>query len=208
MKNKKPPDKPPDKLQIEKYENYKNAYKSVKISFASIALNNDIIIRINKIACRMNKIVIHTYNFIKMYCIYYYKINQSLPVIDLEFIRLVMKVVGKSDKYTKFKKESKDLIDDLTLFYDKYYEITVIERDKISYTNLTQLINYESELGLLFPVCDENIWDKYLGNSEMNYNKDFLNTFSGDKEILKKKWTYGSEFQLFIHYINKKPRAS
>jgi len=48
---------------------------------------------INDLVNRTNKIVIHTYQFIKLYCIHQYENNSPFPTIDKEFICDVFKVL-------------------------------------------------------------------------------------------------------------------
>jgi hypothetical protein len=57
-----------------------------------------------------------------------------------------MKTICESNdtRGRKFKDESMIIINDLNNFYDKYYEQTIMENFKISYTNLSQLIEYEA----------------------------------------------------------------
>ena len=63
-KKKKPPNK---NNKIKKYENSLSYYKTIKTSLKSIIKHNTTNIKLNDTVCNVNKIVIHTFQFIKLY---------------------------------------------------------------------------------------------------------------------------------------------
>ena len=63
--------KPPDKA-VKKYEASLKQYKSVKVPLKSIIKNDQVLQTIESTVIRMNKIIIHSYQFLKLYCISQY----------------------------------------------------------------------------------------------------------------------------------------
>lgn len=61
-----------------------------------------------------------------------------------------------------------------------------------------EIIDYESSLGDLYPLCDERIFDNDLGFTQWNSRDP--NTIY----IHKNSWTYSAEFQLYYHYFLNK----
>ena len=152
---------------ITKYDKYLTSYKSVKTSLKSIVKDNKTIKIINEIVCRMNKINIHTYHFLKLFCIHYFEKHDSLPVINKQLIVLIMKTIGYSNKSgRKFKEESQKIINTLNEFYNEHYEPQIMDLSKISYIHLTQMIEYES---VTVMTC--------LSNHIQEHFKDLLNRY-------------------------------
>ena len=86
------PKKPPDS-QIDRYKKYLTSYKCVKTSLKSIVRSKKTIQGLEKIVTSMNRIVIHTYQFLKLYCLHRYHKYDRLPDIDRQLIVLIMKTV-------------------------------------------------------------------------------------------------------------------
>jgi len=80
----------------------KSAYKTFKIPINSILLNYDTVQPIiTKLVFDMNDLVIHTYQFIRLYILDCYTNNQLLPVIDDMFILYCIKSLGIRDNRGK-----------------------------------------------------------------------------------------------------------
>ena len=72
--------------------NEKSAYKTFKIPLKTILLNRDDIQPvINNLVFEMNDLVIHTYQFIRLYILNCYTNNLLLPTIDETFILYCIK---------------------------------------------------------------------------------------------------------------------
>ena len=73
--------------------NEKSAYKTFKIPLKTILLNCDTIQPvINNLVFETNDLVIHTYQFIRLYVLYQYSKNKPLPTIDETFILYCIKL--------------------------------------------------------------------------------------------------------------------
>lgn len=98
-----------------------NQYQTIKTSLKSILKNyNEIQPEINKLVIKCNDIVIQTYQFIKLYLLYKYHNNQSLPIINEKFILYCIKTQGIRDNRGKKAKDT-DLLDELEDFYNKEF---------------------------------------------------------------------------------------
>ena len=75
------PKKPPDPAN-DRYRRYLTSYKCVKTSLKSITRNDRTIREIESIVTTMNRIVIHTYQFLKLYCLHSFNEYDYLPDID------------------------------------------------------------------------------------------------------------------------------
>jgi hypothetical protein len=57
--------------------------------------SNNLLPIINDITTRTNKIVIHSYQFLKLYLLHLYQNNKPFPELDKEFISDIFKVITK-----------------------------------------------------------------------------------------------------------------
>ena len=67
------------------------SYSTVKTSLKSIVKHDYIVNIINESVINVNKIIIHTYNFLKLYCLHQYKTTSSFPTINSKLINTIMK---------------------------------------------------------------------------------------------------------------------
>jgi hypothetical protein len=87
--------------------NDKSAYKTFKIPLKSILLNRDLVQPvINHLVFEMNDLVIHTYQFIRLYVLHQYTNNLPLPTINETFILYCIKSLGTRDNRGKKGKDT------------------------------------------------------------------------------------------------------
>jgi len=92
-----------------------------------------------------NKIIIHTYQFIKLYYLDKYHNNSELPNIDKELINSVMKILCQENKSgRKPKDDIVKLKSKLTDFYDKQYKKLLSDDTVLTYTNMNVILDYET----------------------------------------------------------------
>ena len=94
--------------------------KVIKTSLKSICLDTETILTLNKYCKNLNLIVIHTYQFLRLYILHKYHTNQPLPKIDDKFIEHIIKTIAVGDKRGK-----KLNNDELTFFYENHYKQTI-----------------------------------------------------------------------------------
>jgi len=145
-------------------------FKSTKTSLKSILKHPEINTKkINDVVIKAHKIVIHTLQFLKIYILHHYQTySHTIPTIDKVLILNVMKVVC-GEKHTNQgrlpKKETLELIENLTSFYTQHYK---------PYTQLEQL-DYEYMSNVLSYLCDDII-TMYENNIQLHY-VDYVERF-------------------------------
>jgi hypothetical protein len=121
--------------------NEKSAYKTFKISLKTILLNRDTIQPlINNLVFEMNDLVIHTYQFIRLYILNCYTTNILLPTIDEPFILYCIKTLGIRDNRGKKVKDA-ELLETLEDFYKTEYQ-PLLNHEKTNLKNTTFLLPY------------------------------------------------------------------
>ena len=87
--------------------NEKSAYKTLKIPLKTILLNRDTIQPIiNNLVFEMNNLVIHAYQFIRLYILYCFTNNNILPELNDTFISYCIKTLGLRDNRGKKSKDT------------------------------------------------------------------------------------------------------
>ena len=121
--------------------NEKSAYKTFKIPLKTILLNRDTILPvINNLVFEMNDLVIHTYQFIRLYVLHQYSKNKPLPSIDETFILYCIKSLGTRDNRGK-KGADTELLDKLEKFYLAEYQ-PLLNHEKTNLKNTTFMLPY------------------------------------------------------------------
>ena len=130
----------------DEYKTYMTSYKTVKTSLSKIVKNNKIHEDINNVVKRVNIITTHTYNFFKLYCLYYYEKEHELPDINQKFIVCIMKTLCSFDSRGRKPNESTlKIMEKLKEFYSNEYVNVINKNDLyIPFTNLSQIIEYEA----------------------------------------------------------------
>ena len=124
-------------------QNDKSAYKTLKIPLKTILLNrNTIQPVINNLVFEMNDLVIHTYQFIRLYVLCCYTYNKSLPELNDIFISYCIKTLGIRDNRGKKCKDT-ELLETLEVFYKTEYQ-PLLNHEKTNLKNTTFLLPYLS----------------------------------------------------------------
>lgn len=137
--------KPKVKEKKKDEENF-DYMKTNKDNIKNILKDNDLLPVINEITIRTNKIVIHSYQFLKLYLLHLYENNQSFPEINKEYICDIFKVITKrkcnSGGYTeeKMPEQLKTLND----FYKNNYSLTIANNEVLYYDKLPYILAYEA----------------------------------------------------------------
>jgi hypothetical protein len=121
--------------------NDKSAYKTFKIPLKTILLNRNLVQPvINNLVFEMNDLMIHSYQFIRLYMLNCYSNKTALPDIDTTFILYCIKTLGtRSNQGVKSK--NTELLDKLEKFYVEEYQPT-INHEKTNLKNTTFLLPY------------------------------------------------------------------
>jgi len=121
--------------------NEKSAYKTFKIPLKTILIHRDTIQPvINNLVFEMNDLVIHTYQFIRLYVLNCYTNRKHLPTIDETFILYCVKTLGSRDNRGKKGKDT-ELLEILEQFYKTEYQ-PLLNHEKTNLKNTTFLLPY------------------------------------------------------------------
>jgi hypothetical protein len=142
MSKKKKPIKIVDDIRSDEFD----YMKTVKNNLDRVIMNKDVKPIIVDLVHRTNKLVIHAYQFIKLYCIHCIRNNTDLPFINKDYIMDVFKVIsvrsdnsGNSTKITK-----KEHMEELKNFYKNHYSKTIYSNEEILYDKLSYILQYEA----------------------------------------------------------------
>ena len=129
----------------EKFQEFRNteksAYKTFKIPLKTILQNCETVQPlINNLVFEMNDLVIHTYQFIRLYVLHQYTQNLPLPDLNETFILYCIKSLGTRDNRGKKGKDT-ELLETLEIFYKTEYQ-PLLNNEKTNLKNTTYLLPY------------------------------------------------------------------
>jgi len=160
--------------------NEKSAYKTFKIPLKTILLNRDAIQPvINNLVFEMNDLVIHTYQFIRLYILNCYTNNQLLPAIDETFILYCIKTLGLRDNRGKKGKDA-ELLEMLDTFYKNEYQ-PLLNHEKTNLKNTTFLLPY---LATQIHTSLHNNFQEHFIQHFLRFINKTTNEITEDKALL------------------------
>ena len=172
--------KKPKNIFKEFRNNEKSAYKTFKIPLKTILLNRDIMQPvINDLVFEMNDLIIHTYQFIRLYILNCYTNNKILPNIDETFILYCIKTLGLRDNRGKKGKDT-ELLEKLEQIYKNEYQ-PLLNHVKINLKNTTFLLPYLATQ--IHTSLSNNIQEHFIQHFLRFINKT-TNEITEDKAIL------------------------
>lgn len=158
----------------------KSAYKTFKIPLKTILFNRDTIQPlINNLVFEMNDLVIHTYQFIRLYVLDKYTKNQPLPTIDETFILYCIKTLGTRDNRGKRGKDT-ELLEVLEQFYKTEYQ-PLLNHEKTNLKNTTFLLPY---LATQIHTSLHNNFQEHFIQHFLRFINKTTNQITEDKSIL------------------------
>jgi len=130
------------KQEFQEFRNTeKSAYKTFKIPLKTILQNRDTTQPvINHLVFEMNDLVIHTYQFIRLYVLHQYTKKLPLPELNKTFILYCIKSLGLRDNRGKKGKDT-ELLETLEHFYKTEYQ-PLLNHEKTNLKNTTFLLPY------------------------------------------------------------------
>ena len=119
----------------------KSAYTTIKTPLKSVLYNHkEIQPVITNLVFEMNDLMIHSYQFIRLYVLKCYNNNQPLPEINEKFILYCIKTLGiRSNQGAKSK--DTELLEALQAFYNNEYQ-PLLNHEKTKLKNTTFLLPY------------------------------------------------------------------
>jgi hypothetical protein len=160
----------------------KSKFKTIKTTLKSVLLKyKEVQPIITNLVFEMNDLVIHTYQFIRLYILYCFHNNLPFPIFDdkFTFVKYCIKTLGTKSNSGRKSKDTK-LLDILQKFYTKEYQ-PLINHNKISLVNKSHLINIIAEQ---IQVCiSTNIQEHFIQHFLRFINKT-TNEITEDKKEL------------------------
>ena len=162
--------------------NDKSAYKTFKIPLKSVLLNRELVQPvINNLVFEMNDLMIHSYQFIRLYVLNCYSNKIALPEIDNTFILYCIKSLGtRSNQGVKSK--NTELLDKLERFYLEEYQ-PAVNHEKTNLKNTTFLLPYLATQ--IHTSLSNNAQEHFIQHFLRFINKTTTN-ITEDKSILFK----------------------
>jgi hypothetical protein len=119
----------------------KSAYTTIKTTLKSVLHNHkEVQPVITNLVFEMNDLMIHSYQFIRLYVLKCYNNKQHLPEINEKFILYCIKTLGvRSNQGAKSK--DTDLLETLQSFYNNEYQ-PLLNHEKTQLKNTTFLLPY------------------------------------------------------------------
>ncbi len=119
----------------------KSAYTTIKTTLKSVLHNhNDVQPLITNLVFEMNDLMIHSYQFIRLYVLKCYNNKQPLPDINEKFILYCIKVLGEKTNTGRPEKET-SMLETLQEFYDKEYQ-PLLNHEKTSLKHKSNMLPY------------------------------------------------------------------
>jgi hypothetical protein len=119
----------------------KSAYTTIKTTLKSVLHNhNDVQPVITNLVFEMNDLMIHSYQFIRLYVLKCYNNKQPLPEINEKFILYCIKVLGEKTNTGRPEKDT-SMLETLQEFYDKEYQ-PLLNHEKTSLKHKSNMLPY------------------------------------------------------------------
>jgi hypothetical protein len=158
----------------------KSAYTTIKTTLKTVLHNHkEVQPLINNLVFEMNDLMIHSYQFIRLYVLNCYNNNLPLPEINEKFILYCIKTLGIRDKLG-IQSNDTELLKTLQEFYDKEYQ-PLLNHEKTSLKNKPHILPYLATQ--LHTSLSNNIQEHFIQHFLRFINKT-TNHITEDKATL------------------------
>ena len=158
----------------------KSAYTTIKTTLKTVLHNHkEVQPLINNLVFEMNDLMIHSYQFIRLYVLNCYNNNLPLPEINEKFILYCIKTLGIRDK-RGIQSNDTELLKTLQEFYDKEYQ-PLLNHEKTSLKNKPHILPYLATQ--LHTSLSNNIQEHFIQHFLRFINKT-TNHITEDKATL------------------------
>ena len=160
----------------------KSAYTTIKTTLKSVLHNhNDVHPVITNLVFEMNDLMIHSYQFIRLYVLKCYNNKQPLPEINEKFILYCIKVLGEKTNTGRPEKDT-SMLETLQEFYDKEYQ-PLLNHEKTSLKHKSNMLPYLATQ--LHTSLSNNTQERFIQHFLRFINKTTTN-ITEDKAVLFK----------------------
>jgi hypothetical protein len=173
MSSKNP--KPPDPFE----RSGRQPYQTLKIPLKTILRDNEALPVLTQLVFDMNDLVIHTYQFIRLYLLQQLNISKSIHIIDDTFILYCMKTLGERDNRGK-QATNTDLLSALETFYNTEYQ-PLVNHEKVSLKNKTYILPYLATH--IHTAFSNNITERFTSHF-LRFINQTTTTITEDRSLL------------------------
>jgi hypothetical protein len=160
----------------------KSAYTTIKTTLKSVLHNyKEVQPVITNLVFEMNDLMIHSYQFIRLYVLKCYNDNQPLPEINEKFILYCIKTLGEKMNSGRKEKDT-SMLDTLQEFYDKEYQ-HLLNHKKTPLKNKSNMLPYLATQ--LHTSLSNNTQEHFIQHFLRFINKTTTN-ITEDKAVLFK----------------------
>jgi hypothetical protein len=160
----------------------KSKFKTIKTTLKSVLLKHkEVQPLIANLVFEINDLVIHTYQFIRLYILYCFHNNLAFPIFDdkFTFVKYCIKTLGTKSNSGRKSKDTQ-LLDNLQEFYNKEYQ-HLLNHNKTSLVNKSHLINILAEQ---IQICISNNIQEHFIQHFLRFINKTTNGITNDKKEL------------------------
>ena len=164
----------------------KSKFKTIKTTLKSVLLkHSEVQPLITNLVFEINDLIIHTYQFIRLYILYCFHSNLAFPIFDdkFTFVKYCIKTLGTKSNSGRKSKDTQ-LLDTLQKFYIEEYQ-PLLNHTKTNLVNKSHLINIIAEQ---VQVCiSTNIQEHFIQHFLRFINKTTNEITEDKKELFELK---------------------
>ena len=160
----------------------KSKFKTIKTTLKSVLLkHSEVQPLITNLVFEINDLVIHTYQFIRLYILYCFHKDLAFPIFDdkFTFVKYCIKTLGIKSNSGRKSKDTQ-LLDNLQEFYNKEYQ-HLLNHNKTSLVNKSHLINILAEQ---IQICISNNIQEHFIQHFLRFINKTTNGITNDKKEL------------------------
>ena len=160
----------------------KSKFKTIKTTLKSVLLKHrEVQPLITNLVFEINDLVIHTYQFIRLYILYCFHKDLAFPIFDdkFTFVKYCIKTLGIKSNSGRKSKDTQ-LLDNLQEFYNKEYQ-HLLNHNKTSLVNKSHLINILAEQ---IQICISNNIQEHFIQHFLRFINKTTNGITNDKKEL------------------------
>jgi hypothetical protein len=160
----------------------KSNFKTIKTTLKSVLLKHrEVQPLITNLVFEINDLVIHTYQFIRLYILYCFHKDLAFPIFDdkFTFVKYCIKTLGIKSNSGRKSKDTQ-LLDNLQEFYNKEYQ-HLLNHNKTSLVNKSHLINILAEQ---IQICISNNIQEHFIQHFLRFINKTTNGITNDKKEL------------------------
>ena len=160
----------------------KSAYTTIKTTLKSVLHNHkEVQPVITNLVFEMNDLIIHSYQFIRLYVLKCYNNNQLLPEINEKFILYCIRTLGEKTNSGRKEKDT-SMLETLQEFYDKEYQ-PLLNHERTSLKNKSNMLPYLATQ--IHTSLSNNTQERFIQHFLRFINKTTTN-ITEDKAVLFK----------------------